>query len=644
MSTSPIRTSLLAAAVLAAAGLTACSKSVPTSVLLHVQAAPGLPTLDAAKLTVYQDSGVVVSGRRLPKQGSPELPSTVLLMPPADSGELRIQVLGEAGGAVVGEGVTRVTVVRGSQVEATVTVAPGRLPDRDGDGVPDEIDRCPDDPNASQSPCASDAGPDGQRDSGVDDSGVDDDLALVVDQQLTDQQPLDLVSPDQDCDKDKDGHRSSSCGGSDCDDSSAKAYPGGTEGPANNANCSDGLDNDCDGAKDSADNDCAPCQSNADCDDQSSCTTDTCSGGVCKHAAANEGKPCSANKCFSGGKCKAGQCDGKAKVCQPPANSCKAAACDPVTGCYTKDLPDGSNCSDGDPCTTGEACKAGSCVDPGAVLSCYINGTCHADGTTQGSCRSCAVSSSKTAWTIDSGSCYINGTCRSSGYNHNSCQECIPSQSQTSWSISSGTCYIGGSCYSSGAAGSGCFVCNPTASKTGWTAKPSCGIVLVALNHGYTGNLGGLSGANSKCVAQASAAGLTGTFKALLSTTIQSAKGIMPSTKASGQVYNTKGQQLYSSWNAMFTPSTWATGTTIYAFDGRLVDEGTGASPDWNDADAWHGSTSTGTVRIGYTCGDWTVTTGSGSVGEVDLNTFLTTIETRACSLNLAVLCVRIPN
>ncbi len=43
----------------------------------------------------------------------------------------------------------------------------------------------------------------------------------------------------------------------DCNDLSAQARPGGTEGPAGNPTCSDGLDNNCDGLLDAADPGCA---------------------------------------------------------------------------------------------------------------------------------------------------------------------------------------------------------------------------------------------------------------------------------------------------------------------------------------------------------------------------------------------------
>ena len=55
-------------------------------------------------------------------------------------------------------------------------------------------------------------------------------------------------------DGDSDGYVSAACpGGDDCDDSDFDINPGATEGPSGDPTCSDGDDNDCDGAADGAD-------------------------------------------------------------------------------------------------------------------------------------------------------------------------------------------------------------------------------------------------------------------------------------------------------------------------------------------------------------------------------------------------------
>ena len=51
-------------------------------------------------------------------------------------------------------------------------------------------------------------------------------------------------------DGDQDGHDREACGGDDCDDGQAQAFPGNQE------DCTDSIDNDCDGDVDSSDADC----------------------------------------------------------------------------------------------------------------------------------------------------------------------------------------------------------------------------------------------------------------------------------------------------------------------------------------------------------------------------------------------------
>jgi len=61
-------------------------------------------------------------------------------------------------------------------------------------------------------------------------------------------------------DGDEDGHEREACGGGDCDDGNADAFPGGTE------DCTDSVDNDCDGAVDGSDTDCDFGNNGCDCE------------------------------------------------------------------------------------------------------------------------------------------------------------------------------------------------------------------------------------------------------------------------------------------------------------------------------------------------------------------------------------------
>ncbi|MFZ5446593.1 MAG: hypothetical protein ACOZQL_41785, partial [Myxococcota bacterium] len=142
-------------------------KEVPTSALLEVSAAPGL-SVDELRLSVYEESGVTVSGQRLPASGAARLPDSVVLYARQPGGSLRVQVLGFHKSALAGEGATRIPLVAGAQVRAAIQLIAGRLPDADGDGVPDAIDSCPTLANPSQQRCASDARVDALPDAGRD--------------------------------------------------------------------------------------------------------------------------------------------------------------------------------------------------------------------------------------------------------------------------------------------------------------------------------------------------------------------------------------------------------------------------------------------------------------------------------------------
>ncbi|MFZ5787939.1 MAG: thrombospondin type 3 repeat-containing protein, partial [Acidobacteriota bacterium] len=137
-------------AMAAALTLVAC-RSAPTTVLLRIEAASGLPYPDELRLSVHADEGRVVGDEKL---AAAALPGEVVLYPRQDRGVLRILVRARSKGGPVGEGTTTASLQAGRQVRATLTVGPGALPDADGDGVPDAIDNCPAVPNPAQGPCA----------------------------------------------------------------------------------------------------------------------------------------------------------------------------------------------------------------------------------------------------------------------------------------------------------------------------------------------------------------------------------------------------------------------------------------------------------------------------------------------------------
>ena len=317
--------------------------------------------------------------------------------------------------------------------------------------------------------------------------------------------------------------------------------------------------------------------------------------GVCTPSC--EGRQCGPDGC--GGSC--GGCTAP-KVCNTQTGQC-VSSCTPSCS--------GRECGD-----NGCGGSCGSCSPP---LSCTSAGLCACqpqcsgkqcgpDGC-GGSCGNCPGGAQ----------CQSNGTC--------SCQpQCAGKQ-----------------CGSDGCGGF-CGNCpsQHTCDATGMcvSTSPTWTIVMTALNEAHPGNLGGLSGADALCQAQANATGHKGVYKAFLSGATRDAKDLVVGTDAATvEVTNINGQKLYDSWNQIFASTKWSTSAQLFSFNGTLVDEGK-VSPDWYDARAWHGSHTNGTVRPGYDCGSWSTTVGTGACGELDIVAWLSTL-TNTCDTHLAVVCVK---
>jgi hypothetical protein len=338
------------------------------------------------------------------------------------------------------------------------------------------------------------------------------------------------------------------------------------------------------------------------------------------------------------------------QICQPTSTktnwSTVTGGCNIGGICYANGAPHPSAA-----CTT-VSCNAAVSTSTWTVGNqCLINGICYAPGAkSSDNCSECNPTSSKTTWTASATSCVISNACYANGASHPSATcngygvTCNSAMSTSTWSVGGDACLIGNVCYANGAFDpTGCSKCDTSVSKTSWTPQMTCSnILMAALNNGYNGNLGGITGANTLCQNQAVAAGYSGTWKAFLSSSTQNVKDLIPVAQQTLPVVNLKGQNMYASWNTMFTQSGWnTTATYLWAFNGAFVDEGQ-ASPDWYDADGWHGSTSAG-IATTYTCSDWTSSTGSGSNGEWDFRDLLGS-ETSSCSSVLAVACVRMPD
>lgn len=113
----------------------------------------------------------------------------------------------------------------------------------------------------------------------------------------------------------------------------------------------------------------------------------------------------------------------------------------------------------------------------------------------------------------------------------------------------------------------------------------------------HTGNMGGLSGADSKCQAQAISAGLPGTWSAVLSTTSVNAKDRFHST---GSIYNMQFERVATSITDIWD------GTLDYHI-------GYTENKAFTNATSWTGSTSTGDTGATQ-CTNWT-TNSSGVTG-----------------------------
>jgi large repetitive protein len=172
-------------------------------------------------------------------------------------------------------------------------------------------------------------------------------------------------------------------------------------------------------------------------------------------------------------------------------------------------------------------------------------------------------------------------------------------------------------------------------------------VVLSALDAEYSGDLGGISGANSLCSSQAATYGHSGEWVALLSTSTQNAIDLVPNiTNPSGNsfwsdvnIIDINGSSLLSSWNSL--TSNQSLNLIVTAFNGNPVDEGYGYS---NDADAWTGSDTNGTVYSNQTCNDWTSSSSSvyGVTTESDAKQVFRLETNKTCNTTYAVQCLRV--
>jgi hypothetical protein len=129
----------------------------------------------------------------------------------------------------------------------------------------------------------------------------------------------------------------------------------------------------------------------------------------------------------------------------------------------------------------------------------------------------------------------------------------------------------------------------------------------------YTGNLGGISGANAKCAGHASSVGLTKVYKAILS---DSTADVVNTLQITGGVY-------------LFTDNTnitlvVAAGSELWDTDTKDLLNTVGVDESYNSITAtpWTGSDSDGTLAISNDhCTNWTTTATEGQVGSSIITT-----------------------
>ncbi len=106
------------------------------------------------RLSVYADTGPVLANQVVPiRAAGGRLASVAIEVDPAHAGLRRMHAVGLGAGDVkVAEGTASAQVMAGAWARVVVRLEADPLSDRDGDGVPDSIDLCPDDGNTS-APC-----------------------------------------------------------------------------------------------------------------------------------------------------------------------------------------------------------------------------------------------------------------------------------------------------------------------------------------------------------------------------------------------------------------------------------------------------------------------------------------------------------
>jgi hypothetical protein len=138
--------------------LCACGGESSTGLEIRVLTDPDAERPSYLVLDLLDGERLLLDGERVPRQGELSAGATPMATirvtaPDGASGVRRVVVSGLNGaGVTVSQGLAVDELSPGAWRRVTVTLAPGRRPDSDGDGVPDAIDGCPQD-RAVSGPC-----------------------------------------------------------------------------------------------------------------------------------------------------------------------------------------------------------------------------------------------------------------------------------------------------------------------------------------------------------------------------------------------------------------------------------------------------------------------------------------------------------
>ncbi|MBN2160944.1 MAG: DUF1554 domain-containing protein [Spirochaetes bacterium] len=164
--------------------------------------------------------------------------------------------------------------------------------------------------------------------------------------------------------------------------------------------------------------------------------------------------------------------------------------------------------------------------------------------------------------------------------------------------------------------------------EAGYTLTPCANCVIFATSTQYTGNLGGLEGADEICNLRAAAGGLPGYYKALLSTGTIHARDYTR-IRPDASFINTASLGVASSYNDLW--------------DGSI----TNAIRNEFGATASSSTTYTGTESNGYSsltnCSGWTSTSGNGYYGSVSSTTspWVRGTSIANCDVERCIYCVQ---